>query len=85
MATSGVSRVRRGRHQAIRDFRPETVESLQKAFGLAWAEVCKTHSYSDHEDSDARDDLAKRIVELAHLGERDAEKLRQYGIDIFTR
>ena len=53
-------------------FDPETTRLL----GLAYDRACKGVA----PDQTARETLAKRIIEAAKRGERDLEKLIEYGL-----
>jgi hypothetical protein len=58
-------------------FNPETTSLLASAFETAWETVKKSGSplAADDQALSTREILAKRIIEQAQAGERDAAKL----------
>ena len=56
-------------------FDPETITILVEALEEAWATIQLSGARLDERGEDARDTIAKYIVELALKGERDRQRL----------
>jgi hypothetical protein len=58
-------------------FDPDTIQTLCRALDMAWqtVEIDKAAFKVDGNAAHAREVLAKQIVELAKLGERDPQRL----------
>jgi hypothetical protein len=56
-------------------FDPETITILAEALDGAWATIKASGAQFDGRDEDARDAVAKYIVEFALKGERDRQRL----------
>ena len=68
--------------EAERAFDPETVNALAAAFDAAWEAVLSSGApFAEQRYHDiARDIIAKQIIAMAHLGERDHRKLVDGGL-----
>jgi hypothetical protein len=64
-------------------FDPETITILGEAFDAAWATVQASGARFDGRDEDARDAIARHIVDLAQLGERDRQRLIDGALNRF--
>ena len=67
-------------------FDPETAELLASAFDTAWDTIKKSGSplaANDHAAS-TREVLAKRIIEMGQLGERDEQRLVDDALEHLT-
>jgi hypothetical protein len=56
-------------------FDPETITILVEALDSAWAAIQASSARFDGRDEDARNALAKYIVDLALRGERNRQRL----------
>lgn len=56
-------------------FDPETIAILVEALDSVWATIQATGAQFDGRDEDARDAIARYIVDLALQGERDRQRL----------
>jgi hypothetical protein len=56
-------------------FDPETITILVEALEGAWTTIQSSGTHLDGREDDARDAIAKYIVELALKGERDPQRL----------
>jgi hypothetical protein len=63
-------------------FDPDTVRLLAEAFDAAW-DVLLRERVVMSDIQEARDLLAQQIIELAHRGERDPDRLRLVALDRF--
>jgi hypothetical protein len=57
------------------EFDPEVITILVAALDGAWAAVQSSGAHLDGREEEARDAIAKYIVELALKGERDRQRL----------
>ena len=56
-------------------FEPEDVDLLSVALADAWKTVLDSGAYLDGKAEQARDILAKHIIQQAQMGERDLQEL----------
>ena len=62
-------------------FDPERIQVMTEAFDDAWQSLQASGVKFENDQADAvRDMLAKCIVEMAKLGERDRRRLRDAGL-----
>jgi hypothetical protein len=61
-------------------FDPLAAGLIGMAFDLAWADIVRSEDGARVDSDEARECLAKRIFEMAQRGERDLERLRDYGL-----
>ena len=68
-------------------FDPETIRILTTAFDTAWQRIHNSgvRFDSDHQSEQARNTLAKYIIEQARQGERDERRLRDGALLQYTR
>jgi hypothetical protein len=75
------------KHALAGAFDPDEVKVLTQAFDQAWQAVEKSGIClsSDAYKNAAREVLALRIIEIARLGERDANRLREDALLYLAR
>jgi hypothetical protein len=56
-------------------FDPQTITILVEALDIAWATIQASGTQFDGRDEDAREAIARHIVDLATQGERDRQRL----------
>lgn len=68
-------------------FDPDTIRILTTAFDTAWRRIQKSgvRFDSDRQSEQARNTLAKYILEQARQGERDERRLRDGALLQYTR
>ena len=68
-------------------FDPDTIRILTTAFDSAWRRIHNSgvRFNSDHQSEQARNTLAKYIIEQAQQGERDERRLRDGALLQYTR
>lgn len=59
-------------------------QELTRAMGVAFEHACETLGLSDKDDAATRL-LAKKVIEAASTGERDAERLYQMALESVRR